>query len=94
MPDDSSKPDYDDLSNILDGPPAAPPNLYGVKDLVRRMCFRGWLSNLLIFVFYICFSPLPSLSNIGPRTGLWFDTIFLKRSNVMSQAASVGEYCP
>ena len=91
MQDDSSKPDCDDLSNILDRPPASPPNPYGVKDLVRRMCFREWLSRLLIFVFYICFSPVTSSSNMGPLIGLWFDTIFLKSPNVMSQAASAGE---
>jgi len=91
MQDDSPKPDCDDLSSILDRPPASPPNPYGDTDLVRGICFRGWLSKLLIFVFYICFSPLPSSSNIGPLTGLWFDTIFLKRPNVMSQAASAGE---
>jgi len=91
MQDDSPKTDCDDLSSIRDRPPAALPNPYGDTDLVRGICFRGWLSKLLIFVFYICFSPLPSSSNIGPLTGLWFDTIFLKRPNVMSQAASAGE---
>ena len=91
MQDDSPKPDCDDLSSIRDRPPAALPNPYGDTGLVRGICFRGWLSKLLIFVFSICFSPLPSSSNIGPLTGLWFDTIFLKRPNVMSQAASAGE---
>ena len=91
MQDDSPKPNCDDLSNILDRSPAAPPNPYGDTDLVRGICFHGLLSKLLIFVFYICFSPLPLSSNIGPLTGLWFDTIFLKRPNVMSQAASAGE---
>ncbi len=41
--------------------------------------------------FLYLFSPLPLSSNIGPLTGLWFDTIFLKRPNVMSQADSAGE---
>ena len=91
MQDDSPKTDCDDLSSIRDRPPAALPNPYGDTGLGRGICFRGWLSKLLIFVFSICFSPLPSSSNIGPLTGLWFDTIFLKRPNVMSQAASAGE---
>ena len=45
----------------------------------------------LVFVFYICFSPIPSSGGIGPLTGLWFDTIFPKKPNMTSQVVSSSE---
>jgi hypothetical protein len=37
----------------------------------------------LVFVFYICFSPIPSSGGIGPLTGLWFDTLFFRRNRIL-----------
>ena len=81
----------DDLSDMLDNAPTTPLNMYGEEGSAGRMYSHSWLSKLLVFVFYLCFAPVPSSVGIGPRTGLWFDTIFLKKPNIVTQTVSLSD---
>jgi hypothetical protein len=91
MQDDPPDDAEDEFGNMLDDAPSTPPNPYGDECSARKMYFHAWLSKLLVFVFYLCFSPMPSSVGIGPLTGLWFDTIFLKKPNIISQTVSFSE---
>jgi len=78
----------DEFGNMLDDASIALPNPYEDKCSARRRYVHAWLSKLLVFVFYFCFSPIPSSGGIGPLAGLWFDTMFLKKPNINRQIVS------
>ena len=88
MQDDPPENTVDEFDGMLDDAPTTPSNMYGEEGSAGRMYFHSWLSKLLVFVFYLCFAPVPSSVGIGPLTGLWFDTIFLKKQNIVTQTVS------
>jgi len=81
----------DDLSDMLDNAPTTPRNMYGEEGSAGRMYSHSLLSKLFVFVFYLCFAPVPSSVGIGPLTALWFDTIFLKKPNIVTQTVSLSD---